>query len=323
MNPALVKTRMPAPSGTPGVYVGLDELIRLQYKAKGFTFLPRQPLHSLLSGRHASRMRGRGLNFEEIRAYLPGDDIRSIDWKVTARTQKAHMRVFTEERDRPALIIVDQRVAMFFGTQVALKSVTAAQTAALGAWRVLDQGDRVGGLVFDDDDVVEVHPHRSQGAVMRLLGAIVRKNHALRAGSGVASNPAMLNDVLDRAARIAKHDYVVAVVSDFDGVDDDTRRLVLRLSQHNDVLLALVHDPSATKLPEAARLVVSDGELQVELDLSEGKTRKHLAEYAKKRLQRVIAWQREMGVPVLPIHTAEDPARQIQRLLGMAIGTRR
>jgi len=147
-------------TAAPGVYVDLDELIRLQFKARGFSFLPRQPVHSLLSGRHASRVRGRGLNFEELRDYLPGDDPRTIDWKVTARTGTPFVRVYTEERDRPALLVVDQRINMFFGSRVAMKSVVAAQLAALGAWRVFDQGDRVGALVFDDADIAEVRPHQ-------------------------------------------------------------------------------------------------------------------------------------------------------------------
>ena len=82
-------------------------------------------------------MRGRGLNFEEIRDYRPGDDVRSIDWKVTARLQKPHIRVFNEERDRQALLVVDQRLSMFFGSRRAMKSVAAAEAAAIGAWRVL------------------------------------------------------------------------------------------------------------------------------------------------------------------------------------------
>ena len=124
---------------SPGVYVTLDELMRLQHRTRGaFSFLPRQPVHSLLAGRHASRIRGRGLNFEELRGYLPGDDIRTIDWKVTARTRKPYVRVFTEERDRPALLVVDQRLSMFFGTKKNMKSVTAAELAAAGAWRVFD-----------------------------------------------------------------------------------------------------------------------------------------------------------------------------------------
>ncbi|MBV8865034.1 MAG: DUF58 domain-containing protein, partial [Acidobacteriaceae bacterium] len=93
-----------------GAYVEFESLVELQYKARGFSFLPRQPIHSLLSGRHSSHMRGRGLDFEELRAYLPGDDIRMMDWRVTARMQKPFVRVFTEERDRPAVLAVDQRI---------------------------------------------------------------------------------------------------------------------------------------------------------------------------------------------------------------------
>ena len=98
----------------PGVYASLAALVSLRFRAKGFSFLPRQPVHSILAGRHASRLRGRGLNFEEIRRYQPGDDIRQIDWKVTVRTRQTHSRVYTEERERSVLLLVDQRITMFF-----------------------------------------------------------------------------------------------------------------------------------------------------------------------------------------------------------------
>jgi len=129
---------------TDGVYVQLDELAKLQHKASGFSFLPKQPIHSVLSGRHASKLRGRGLNFEELRNYLPGDDTRHIDWKVTARTRTPYVRVYTEEKDRTVWLLVDQRVCMFFGSTKRMKSVVAAEVAALSAWRVLSVGDRTG-----------------------------------------------------------------------------------------------------------------------------------------------------------------------------------
>ncbi|HOY58120.1 MAG TPA: DUF58 domain-containing protein, partial [Verrucomicrobiota bacterium] len=119
------------------VTVTLEELIRLKAEARGFTFLARQPLTSLLAGRHASRLRGRGLAFEELRPYVPGDDVRSMDWKATARLRAPHVRVYSEERERPMLLVVDQRRPMFFGSRRAMKSVTAAQTAAVAAWRAL------------------------------------------------------------------------------------------------------------------------------------------------------------------------------------------
>jgi len=142
-----IRRKKAAADKPAGVYTNLDDLIRIQFKARNFSFLPQQPVSSILSGRYASRLRGRGLNFEEIRRYLPGDDIRTMDWKVTARTRIPHVRVYTEEKDRAVVLIVDQRVNMFFGTRDKVKSVTAAELAALGAWRAVDVGDRVGAVV--------------------------------------------------------------------------------------------------------------------------------------------------------------------------------
>ena len=303
---------------TEGVYVTLDELTRLQYRARGFSFLPRQPVHSLLSGRHTSRMRGRGLDFEELRRYLPGDDPRTIDWKVTARTGKPHVRVYTEERDRPALIVVDQRIGMFYGTRVNLKSVTAAQIAAAGAWRVTGVGDRIGAVVFDDSEIEEVAPHRSGQTVLRILHVLVEKNTALRADSPARSNPAMLNAVLRGVARNVSHDYLIVIVSDFDGADDETTRLVTRMAHHNDVIAIPVYDPSSQELPTTGRLVVSDGEVQIEVDFGKKSSRRRLLDFAEGRLASVMAWQQEIGVPVMPISTAEDVMDQMRSLLGRA-----
>jgi uncharacterized protein (DUF58 family) len=305
-------------------HVTLEELILIQHRTRGaFSFLPRQPVHSLLSGRHASRIRGRGLNFEELRGYLPGDDVRSIDWKVTARTGKPHVRVFTEERDRPVLLVVDQRLAMFFGTKRNMKSVTAAELAAAGAWRVLDVGDRVGAVVFDDNEVVEIKPHRSRSTVLQILHLLVEKNGTLRADSEVRPDPTMLNRALEGVARVVKHDYLVAVISDFDGADEETTRMVTGLSRHNDVLAIPVFDPASTELPEGGRLVVSDGELQFELDVGKASTRRRVAEMADRRLSSVMAWQDELGIPVMPISAGEDSLDQVRTLLGRAAEARR
>ena len=307
----------------PGVYTSLDDLVRLQYRVQGLTFLPRQPVHSLLSGRHASRMRGRGLNFEEIRAYLPGDDPRTIDWKVTARTQETHVRVFTEERDRPALTVIDQRVAMFFGTRRALKSVVAAEAAAASAWRILDQGDRPGAIVFDDEGWEVIRPHRSRKTVMRILETLVEKNRALRADRATPANPAMLNQVLDTANRRAGHDYLITIISDFDGIDEESDRLVTRMARHNDVLAIPVYDPSAQTGLRAGRLVVSGGELQMEIDTARGSVQQRMQDVVDRRLSRVMGWQDTLGVPVLPLSTEQDPLDQVREMLGGLVGRQR
>ncbi len=311
------RTRETPPGSRRGAYVSVADLAALEHAARDFSFLPRQPVHSLLAGRHASRVRGRGLAFEDLRQYLPGDDIRTMDWRVTARTGKPFVRVYTEEKDRPALFVVDQRINMFFGTRRAMKSVVAAEVAALGAWRVLDQSDRVGGLVFNDEQVDELRPHRSRAAVMRLMEAIATQNAVLRADSTVQRKPDQLNAALDAAARVAKHDHLVVVASDFDGHGPRTRDLLLRLAMHNDVLAVLVYDPFLIDLPPSGDLVVSDGALQVELGFGAG-ARKSILEFASGYGKAILAWEREIGVPVLPLSTVEETAPQIRRLLGQA-----
>src|SRR5262245_46280548 len=167
-----------AETPAPGVYTTLDSLVRLRHRARGFSFLPRQPVQSLLAGRRASKLRGRGLNFEEIRKYLPGDDVRQIDWKVTARTRKPHARIYTEERERPVILVVDQRLGMFFGSRRNMKSVTAAEAAALSAWRTISVKDRVGAIVFNDTETREVQPQRTRSTALRILQHIVDLNHS-------------------------------------------------------------------------------------------------------------------------------------------------
>lgn len=300
----------------PGVYVDLEELIALEQRDRRVSFLPKQPVHSLLSGRFASRMRGRGLNFEEIRDYRSGDDVRSIDWKVTARLRKPHVRVFNEERDRQALLVVDQRLSMFFGSRFAMKSVTAAQAAAVGAWRVFGVGDRLGAIVFNDSDLVEIRARRSRAIVLQTLAAIVAQNQALGVGRGLVSAPVMLNTALEHAQRRSLHDSTIIVISDFDGADDATRKMVGAMTRHNNVIALLVHDPLQSDLPASAAMTVTDGELQIQLDVGRDVVRRSIMQATEARLKNVFAWTNELGIPVLPLSAAEETAPQLRRLLG-------
>jgi len=311
------------PSELKGVYADLDDLIRLQHQASGFSFLPKQPITSLLSGRHASRLRGRGLNFEEIRRYIPGDDIRSMDWKVTARTKKPHTRVYSEERDRPTILVVDQRLSMFFGSKVAMKSVTAAETAALGAWRATSMGDRVGALVFNDTDISDIKPHRSRKRVMFILKTVTEYNHSLKIDAGIKTNPEMLNQVLKKVVHLAKHDYLVCIISDLNGANSETERLVSLIAGHNDLIVCLMYDLLETQLPKGGILVVSDGELQLEIDTTKGKTQKDFAEIFDVRLQKTKEWLSKRSIPILPLSTSEGVAQQVRHLLGYSPRTRR
>lgn len=294
--------------------VTLEELMLLKADARGFSLLPHQPVGSLLAGRHTSRLRGRGLSFEELRHYRQGDDIRMMDWKATARLRSPHVRVYTEERERPVLLVVDQRTPMFFGSRRAMKSVAAAELAALGAWRALDGDDRVGGLVFNEQEIVEVRPHRSQTRVLQVLHEVQRLNQMLASPSPLQGS-VKLNDALQRALHVAKHDHLIVVISDLDGANDETERLATRLATHNDVLVVAVYDPLGASLVGAPGMLASDRGQVWEVPGSAA-----FAKNFQAAFQRLLDHWREvfraLKVPVLPISTTRPIPEQVRALLG-------
>lgn len=307
------------PTFDPRVHVDMAQLRRMERHARALSFLPKQPARSALNGRHASKLRGRGLNFEELRHYQQGDDIRTIDWKVTARTGEPHVRVYTEERDRPALLLVDQRMSMFYGTVRNMKSVTAAEAAALAAWRLRIQGDRVGGLVFGNDHIAELKPKASTVALNQFLGILAQANQRLHAGQD-ATGPVTLNAQLEAAVRISKTGAMILVFSDFDGIDARTEKLMHRLALHNDLILFPISDPSGAEMPDGFRIVASDGTLQMALDTRDKATRLGLQEYLGKRLDPLLDWSRKYAIPVLPLSAAEETLPQMLALFGARPG---
>jgi uncharacterized protein (DUF58 family) len=205
---------------------------------------------------------------------------------------------------------------MFFGSRWKMKSVVAAEAAAAAAWRVLSQGDRVGALIFDDSDLQIVPPHRSEENVVRVLQQIIRKNHALNAKSAVQAGPEMLNRALQRVAAVARHDCLICLISDGNGIDDDTRKYVTRLTEHNDVLSVFIYDPLEQSMPAAGRLVFSDGFSQLEFNTGEKALRAAYGDDFQQRLERMRATSRRHAIPLLPVHTAAPVLEQVREQLG-------
>jgi uncharacterized protein (DUF58 family) len=298
------------------IYTNLHALVRLRYTAKGFNYLPRQRVGSLLAGRRRSRLRGRGLDFDELRHYRPGDDIRNMDWRVTNRTGKPHVRVFTEERDRPVIAVVDQRLPMFFGSQQKMKSVVAAEVAAITAWRVLSVGDRFGAIVFNDQKTIEVRPTRNERRVIGWLGDLTAMNNDLTANPGYNSNAAGLDKALTMLERSIGHDYLVVLISDFYGWDENTLKTIKRIRQHNDVICSLIYDPLERDISKANNLVVSDGQFQLEIDpVSQGLGEKFEASF-ESSVAHVQAELKRHQIPVLPINTTAPTVDQLRKQLG-------
>ena len=298
------------------VYVSLAQLMALQFQARDLSFVARQPQGSVLAGNHASRLRGRGLNFDELRRYQPGDDLRHLDWRASLRTGKPVVRTFTEERDRPALIVVDQRMSMFFGSVRSFKSAVAAELGALAAWMVFNAGDRVGGLVFNDSRVDSVAPLRSRKRVEALCSRITEQNNALNASNPDHEGDGQLDKVLQQCVALAGHDHLICLVSDFAGAGPRTSQLLQQLSAHNDVVALQVYDPLALNVPSRGQLLVTQGQLQVELAVSQRKVRQPLGDFLGGRLKDVASLLRRSQVPLLMISTALPAAEQLRTELG-------
>jgi uncharacterized protein (DUF58 family) len=205
---------------------------------------------------------------------------------------------------------------MFFGSQRAMKSVAAAEVAALAAWRTLDVGDRFGGLVFNETEIIEIRPHRSEARAMGLLHQVVCMNQQLASGS-LPQGDMTLNHALEAALRLAKHDHLIVLISDLDGADDETRRLATELAAHNDVLVVLVYDPLGASLRGRLGMRAVDRGAHWEIppgrDFAEG--------FQQVFSSLLDEWRdifRALKVPVLPIATAEPVAAQIRALFGQA-----
>ncbi|MCY1288348.1 hypothetical protein D9M68_255180 [compost metagenome] len=298
------------------VYISLAQLMALEQRVRGLSFQGRQPMSSILAGQHASRLRGRGLNFDELRHYNPGDDLRHLDWRASLRYGKPFVRSYTEERDRPALILVDQRMNMFIGSQRSFKSATAAELAALAAWMAFHAGDRVGGLVFNDSRIERIAPIRSRARVEALCAAVARQNQALRADLPDAENEPQLDRVLQDCLAMAGHDHLICLISDFAGAGPRTLQLLRELSAHNDVVAMQVYDPLALNLPPRGRLMITQGELQVELEVERRQVHQPLGDFLSGRLKDVATLLRRSQVPLMMISTGEEPLEQLRRELG-------
>lgn len=298
----------------PEIAIELADLTRLEHLVNDFNLLPQQAVHSALSGKHASKLRGRGLDFSEVRKYVHGDDIRNIDWKVTARTKITHTKVFNEEKERPAYLIVDQSSSMFFASEGSVKSVLAAQLAAIAGFKVLKSGDRIGGIVFDDENIENIKPKRSRKSLLHLLEEIARKNQKLPLRKNILEKQDMINKVLFQAKNMITHDYVVVLISDFQNLEAHSHEYLSHISRHNDVIAVMINDPMEFEFPDG-KIPIGDGQYQVMMDGKE-KTKTEFGKEGQSLRNQNLDFFKKHRIPVMEITTAEDLTTQIKTIFG-------
>lgn len=299
----------------PEVYTTPERLIQLEAYGRSPQFHARQCTSSVLMGQHDSRMRGRGLDFDQLRRYDKGDDIRHLDWRATRRTGTPFIRSYTEERDRPTMILCDQRMDMFFGSSHLLKSTAAAEVAAILAWTAFHAGDRVGGTAFNDDQLEFLTPHRSRQRVSDLLTRISRQNQALGTDHNSPRNIGQLDKVISGCLAYAHHNRAVCIVSDFSGITEQTLGLLQQLSFHNDVIAVQIYDPLAVTLPSAGVITIAEDQVEISLDLGNADTRENLSDFFQERFSIVAELLKRSQVVHLKVSAGEPTAPQLREAL--------
>lgn len=303
-----------------GAYTDLNHLIRLRLNAKDIQLLPQKKALSSMAGPNRTHFRGRGIDFSEVRIYQPGDDIRNIDWRVTARSGKPHTKLYQEERERPVILSVDQSTSMFFGSQYCFKSVLAAELGAYIAWAALNNGDRVGGSVFSDsvisdktskNDVYEHHevkPKRSHHSVLQLIKLIHQANQQLSPKSQPPLKTASkLASATKNLMQMTRPGSAIFIISDFNDFDEASEKHLYQLSQHNDVTCLYTYDAMEQQLPPAGQYAVTNGVESFNISTHQASTRQAYQNRFDEKLASLQNRLGRTGVHLIPVATHESP----------------
>ncbi|WP_033956131.1 DUF58 domain-containing protein [Psychroserpens jangbogonensis] len=249
----------------PKIFLSLEHLLKFELFSSIINLgTGKQKSNSVLSGRYASRFRGRGLDFEESRPYVIGDDVRNIDWSVTAKTGKTHTKVFTEEKEKPAFIFVDQSTSMGFGSNNKTKAVVAGELASIIAHKIKKGGDRIGGMVYSGHNYELVTPKRDSRNIIHFLQKIVEANQTIYEPKPVDFENS-LTDIFAKINNIVSHDFTVFIISDFHRYNDSVLQYLSQLSLHNDLVLIKVFDTMEEHIPNE-KIVITDRTNQINLN---------------------------------------------------------
>jgi uncharacterized protein (DUF58 family) len=304
------------PDNASPVSVSQAGLIRLNGPARGIA-LNVLRVNSLQTGAYVSHFRGRGMEFDESRPYQPGDDPRSIDWRVTARSTTAYTKLFREERERPVLVMVDLRASMHFATQGCFKSVNACRAAALLAWAAHHRGDRLGGLIFGDTTHRELKPKLGRQAALRFVHQLSdHPDWNSRERSDGDDGEFQLTQAMSALRRVTRPGSLVVIISDFQGFNRAAKSYLSSIARHNEVLALFLNDPIERQLPPPGRYRLVAGEDEMAIDTFTKSARRDYANAFEARSHELDVFCHRYGVHLLPLSTEDDPVAALQTALG-------
>lgn len=304
-----------------GVELDLPQLLHYRHASQLLDLTPRQNIQSKLAGTYLAKTKGRGMEFDEVRHYQNGDDVRTIDWRVTARTGKVHTKLYREEKERPVFVLSDLSPNMFLGSKLLLKSVQVAHIASAIGWHAKARGDKFGGIIFNGDKIRELKPASRHTGVLRYLHQLVLMHKTVAEEAQPAE--IQLADALGQLRQLCRPGSLIYVLSDFSTLTPLCWRHLQSLRQHNEVQLVQVTDPLDHQLPPSARaaLRVRDPMGMVMADLADPMLHQN---YAQSRAQQQAALEqqcRSLGLKLLEISADSPLSVQLKQSLVSALGS--
>ena len=303
-----------------------QSLIKLRLQANQIP-LNKSIIHAKQGGAYVSSFKGRGMEFDESRVYQAGDDIRNMDWRVTARTGTAHSKTFCEERERPVLLWLDLSPAMMFATRKKFKSVIACEIASLLAWSASKNNDRIGGLIFSEDEQVVIKPRNGKTAVLDFIGRCTKHSAWLLSQNKTANkhpDNAVATKKISAVSRLQKITHpgsLIFMISDFHGLQENDYSHIANTAKNNDIIFIKISDPFEINLPVSGIYKLSDGDKTLQLQTTNKKTRDKYHQRYQHREQQLKDFCRKHRIHLAHISTKDDVVETLKTSLGIK-GTR-
>ncbi len=291
-----------------GITAEISELIALQQYARPVRYRPEQ--RAARAGNHLSKRRGRGMDFAEVRHYQAGDEIRHMEWRITARMGKPHIKLYQEERERPVVLLTDFNPSMYFGSRCAFKSVIAARLTAMLAWTAVKQGDWVGGLFFSQTQHHEYPPRAREEGVLTLVKALCDYTQALPSPQKQPESRSLLH-AIKRLSRVARPGSILILISDFYQLDAECEKLLARLRDQNDVLAYHICDPLELAPPKPQRYAVTNGREEMLLDTTNRHVTHAYQQYCEDRLATIQQQLKRLRIQYVQVTPEEDIPRLV------------
>jgi len=299
-----------------------QSLIKLRLQANQLP-LDSGKIHAKQGGAYLSAFKGRGMEFDESRVYQAGDDIRNMDWRVTARTNTPHTKVFREERERPVLLWLDLSRSMMFATRKKFKSVIACEIASLIAWSAAKNNDRIGGLIFSENEHVEIKPRRGKTAVLDFIGRCTK--HSSWTASAENKSDSTLNKAaaVSRLRKVSHPGSLVFMISDFRDMDKKAFAHIQNIARSSDIIMINISDPIEAELPAAGSYKLTDGKNELQIQTSSKKTRVAYQQRYLSHQQQLEKFCRQHRIHLINISTEDDVLQTLKKGLGVNTSSRR